>query len=423
MNAIRTTILIWCAALLLVAGTSPAHAKKSDDGLKAAFIRNGDLWIKNGDNEKQLTSGAYIRNPKWSYDSSWIAYTKGENEQEQELWLWHVQSGKSHLVSLETGRNFQWQPTKNSLAFQTKQQLHLIEADELARPEIIAQDIGNYSWMPDGSGFLASTGAKLLPDGWAPVGILRIPLSAKGNPDRFETVYVLPKQSDDFFAVGTSIFKWSANGRWIAFLATPTASLSADGNTLCILAADGAVFKKIDQMVNNEQWFNWADKGEKLAYIGGVGREATTNKQLKVVEIPASNPVSYTPKGYVDQNFTWLDYRHIMTSRAKELAEWSIDPTKRPFPYLVHVKLGTQRQKQVTPLSVTHGDYSPISLPTQRLAWIRSNRIQSNVMLAGTNSKKAFVWIENIDLGANYYEQWNWNTVLSFFVEHQVDRG
>lgn len=413
MRAFRNTILAISAVLLIITNNTTIYAKKPAELLKAAFVRNGDLWIKAGDNEKQQTRGAYILNPKWSYDGQWIAYTKGVNE--QELWLLQVQTGQSHLVAQEGGRNFQWQPNRNSLAFLTAQQLNWIDSDELAKPVKVADDIGNYSWYPDGSGFLVSTAAKLLHDGWTPMRLMKIPLTANADPNLFKTLYVLPKQSDDFFAVDTSIFKWSANERWIAFLAKPTASLSADGNTLCVLSADGSVFKTIDQMVNNEMWFEWASKDEKLAYIEGVGREATTNKHLKVLRLPAGKSVSYTPRGYVEQNFTWYGLRNIVTSRSKE-AEWSIDPAKRQFPYLVNVKLKSQQQKLITQPSDTYGDFNPISLPSHQLAWIRSNRSKSNVMIASPHSANSETWIESIDLGANYYEQRNWNTVLSFFI-------
>lgn len=413
MRAFRNTILAISTVVLIITNSTTIYAKKPAELLKAAFVRNGDLWIKAGNNERQQTRGAYILNPKWSYDGQWIAYTKGENE--QELWLLHVQTGQSHLVAHEGGRNFQWQPNQNSLAFLTAQQLNWIDSDELAKPVKVADGIGNYSWYPDGSGFLVSTTAKLLHDGWTPIRIMKIPLTANADPNLIKTLYVLPKQSDDFFAVDTSIFKWSANERWIAFLAKPTASLSADSNTLCVLSADGSVFKTIDQMVSNVMWFEWASKDEKLAYIEGVGREATTNKHLKVLRLPVGKSVSYTPSGYVEHSFTWYSLRNIITSRSKE-AEWSIDLAKREFPYLVNVKLKSQQQKLITQPSETYGDFNPILLPSHQLAWIRSNRSISNVMVTSPHSTNAEIWIENIDLGANYYEQRNWNTVLSFFI-------
>ncbi|MBD0381424.1 hypothetical protein [Paenibacillus sedimenti] len=412
MNALKKTSLLLVILLFFFSGTAITRASKPESLLKAAFVRNGDLWIKTGDVEKQLTKGEYIRNPKWSYDSNWIAYTKGENE--QELWVWNVQTGETHFVSSDILKNFQWAPTRNSLAFEKAQQLYGADPETPGKSELIAPDISNFSWLPDGSGFLASSAAKLLPEGWTQVRIIKIPLSEQGDPSRFETLYVLPKQSDEFFAVGTSIFKWSANGHWIAFLATPTASLSADSNTLCILSANGSVFMTLDQLVNNDQWFDWAEKGDTLAYIGGVGREATRNKQLKVTNIPQVAPVIYTPAGYVDQSFTWIHSRKLIASRAKEAA-WSGEAPKRHLPFLVEVKLKKQRQETITPPSEIYGDFNPISLPFKCLAWIRSDRSTAKVMLADHNGNNAVVWIENLDIGANYYEQWDWRSVLSFY--------
>ncbi|WML48994.1 hypothetical protein RCG23_02475 [Neobacillus sp. PS3-34] len=36
--------------------------------LKAAFIRNHQLWMAEGNREQQLTKGQYVYSLKWSYD-------------------------------------------------------------------------------------------------------------------------------------------------------------------------------------------------------------------------------------------------------------------------------------------------------------------------------------------------------------------
>lgn len=411
---------LWVGVMmaLILSGLGGARAEAAERGaeLKAVFIRGGDLWIQSGDTEKQMTQGDYIRHPKWSKDGQWIAYTKGENE--QELWVLHVPTGASRIVSPKGGSwaNFQWAPDMNRLAFQTEQQLFWADPQQPDKHVEIAKGIGNYSWLPDGSGLLASSAAKLLPDtGWTPVSIVQIPLTAAGEPLPGKTLYVLPKPTDEFLAVGTSIFKWSADGRWIAFLATPTASLSADSNTLCILSADGATFRKLDEMVHNDQWFEWAGVGHKLAYIGGIGREAGSNKQLKVVEIPKGKPAAFIPAGYVDQGLAWQGLHHIVVSRAREAKPADDGPAIRPFPSLVDVELKKERTQSITSPSDAHGDYQPTVLPAHQLAWVRSNRQMAQVMLADTNGRHERLWIPNIDLGANYYEQWNWSAVLQIY--------
>lgn len=400
-------------ALLLTMGNAIVLAEPSVDTLKAAFVRNGDMWLKIGPIEHQLTKGEFVRNPKWSYDGQWIAYTTGKEQ--QELRLWHVPSEKSHPVGQIRGGEFQWSPHSHKLAFLHDQKLHVIEADSPSQPVIVADGIGNYSWLPDGSGFLASTQANLLPDGnWTPVSIVSIPLPKASEPIQIRTLYVLPKMSEDFFAVSTSTLKMSATGRWIAFLATPTASLSADSNVLCVLSADGMVFKQVDQMVNQDEWFKWSEKGDLLAYIGGVGREATTNKKLKVAEIPSGKTVTYTPAGYVDQSFTWHGLHRLISSRAAESA-WSNEPAKRPLPSLVEIKLGREQAKPITSSTSEYGDFNPISLPSRQLSWIHSNRVKANVIVAGPSGKRPSIFIPNIDVGMNYYEQWRWSEVLSFY--------
>ncbi|MBG9654098.1 hypothetical protein ABE24_04045 [Cytobacillus firmus] len=45
--------------LLLIASEKPAEV------LKAAFVKNDQLWIKIVKDEKRITSGEYVRFPKW----------------------------------------------------------------------------------------------------------------------------------------------------------------------------------------------------------------------------------------------------------------------------------------------------------------------------------------------------------------------
>ena len=164
--------------------------------------------------------------------------------------------------------------------------------------------------------------------------------------------------------VDTSVFKWSADGRRLAFLAVPTASLSADSNTLCLLSAEGTDFKPVDQMVRNESWFAWSDQGETLAYIAGTGREATINKKLTVYDIPSNGKAVFTPAGYADRGFAWNGPGHIAAVRAKE-AQWSSDPAKHELSYLVNVSLKDGQTKAITPHGKgdTREESNPVSLP------------------------------------------------------------
>ncbi|KRE53625.1 TolB family protein [Paenibacillus sp. Soil522] len=415
MKVIQTCIVFICALVGMMCGAAPAAAMKENSSLTAAFVRNGDLWMKTGEHEKKLAGGPFVRNPKWSSDGKWIAYTKGEVE--QELWALNVRTGRSSLVSAQGGRNFQWAPNAEMLAYQTAELLQYAEMSRPDKPLGAAKGIGNYSWLPDGKGFFASSQSELLPDGWTPVSLYQIPLEALGDPNKYVTVHVLPKPSDDFFAVGTSLFKWSADGRWIAFLATPTASLSADSNTLCLLTTDGVVLRTIDEMVNNDQWFEWAATGDRLAYIAGIGREAGRNKQLKVIAAASEKSASYTPKGYADQSFAWQGLEHIAVSRVAE-SEQGSDQAAQRKPFLANVELGSGKQTKLTKPPGASGDYNPISL-VSKLAWIRYDHRTANVIVADVKGRHAVEWIRNIDAASNYYEQWKWGEVLQFFKQEQ----
>lgn len=415
-------------AAVLFAGL--AQAKSSAEPgpkkpLMAAFVRDGALWVKvDGSGEKRLTEANQVRSPKWSADGAWIAYTRGENG--QDLWMVHVPSGKSRLVATGTdARLHEWSPNRGLLAFMKNQRLYVVGTADTSQPVEMTGavgEIGNYAWLPNGNGLLVSTAAHLLPDGnWTPVKLEEIMLpggaAAGGGPAaQAKTLAVLPAKLNDQVVVDTSTFKWSASGKWIAFLAMPTASLSADGNTLCVLSADGKRLLPVDMMANNSNWFEWPEQGDSLAYISGIGREAITNKQLKVAVAPAFRPgPSYTPVHDVDQNFTWLTNSDIVVQRAKESGTIG-DPNRRPYPNLVNVKLSGQ-QKRITRTSTEAGDYQPVALGANGLAWVRSNKTKADVMLAPQDKigKKASVWIKGIDIGDNFYEQWDWGPVLKFY--------
>ncbi|QHT62178.1 hypothetical protein GXP70_20800 [Paenibacillus lycopersici] len=395
---------------------------------EAVFVRGGALWVKERGRERPLTeNGIGARNPSWSPDGRYVAYNTGEDQ--RQLWVVDVAAGKSHLAAPDGGSRFQWSPAKDRLAYLQDEKLRTVGAEEGDEAADVAGEIGNFGWLPDGSGFLVSSAAQLLPDGWTPVRISRIMLPTEAaDPVQEEQIYVLPKQINDLIVVGTSGFKWSATGAWIAFLATPTASLSTDGNTLCVLSADGKSFLPFAQIARNEQWFQWspgsgAGGADSLAYIDGVGREASSDKRLTVTPVPELQPKSYTPDGFVDQNFAWYGGDAVIVSRARAGA-WTGDSGQRPMPALTKIGLTGGIQTVLTKPPGKWGDFSPVTLAGSggSLGWVRSDRSAANVMLAKSAgiAKKAPVWIKGIDRGDDFYEQWNWQPVLQFRQESET---
>lgn len=79
----KIIILIVCVCCLCEAVPTVQAETKN---IQVAFIRNHNLWIKIDGNEKQITKGEYITKPKWSHDGKWIAYAKGEEQNQLELY-------------------------------------------------------------------------------------------------------------------------------------------------------------------------------------------------------------------------------------------------------------------------------------------------------------------------------------------------
>ncbi|MFC5471034.1 hypothetical protein ACFPPD_20300 [Cohnella suwonensis] len=411
----RSRIGLWaCAfvmALSLAAFPAGRAAAKPESGLEAAFVRDGDLWVKKADGkERQLTQGDRVERPLWSYDGEWIAYQVAAGAR-QTLKLLHVPTGVVREIASGGWITAQWAPEKNDLAYAVEGKLSWLRADKpKAAPSEIAKDISGFSWLPDGRGWIASTQSKKLNEtDWTPVRIVRY--SKAGTPPK--TLRELPKPSDGFFAVGTSAFKFSPTGKWVAFLATPTASLSADGNALCLMSADGGAFSKAADMLNDEEWFQWAAKGERLAYIEGVGREATSNKRLMLLNSPDGKPIRLTPEGYVDQGFAWQGPDRVVVARAVERKD-GIGSSAYPPSRLIELKLQGNRVRPFPFPPEGYSDTDPQYFPRAgRLAWIRTNRSQADVLVSGRSGNGSATWIANLDPVADYYGRWNWEFVLA----------
>ena len=383
-----------------------------NNSVKVAFIRHHNLWIKVDGKEKQLTKGENITGPKWSHDGEWLAYVKGEKQNILELY--RLKDGKKVTPFHSEASNYQWSPTENIIAFIFTGTLNTFDVEKKnADFENVSAGVGDYAWYPDGKNFLVSSEAHLLPTGWTGAQLYEVQKDAHMNPHKMKHLYALPNEHDDFLALVASGFKWSPDQKWISFLAVPTASWSADSNTLCLVRADGSRFEKVDQMLLNTQWFKWAPANNILAYIEGSGRVALENKHLKVKELPALQQNTFTPKGYVDWDFTWKNDNVIIVSRAKE-AGIETPPEKRPLPSLYEIDSTSDEQHRITKPPHRQGDYHPLFMnKSNQLIWIRSDRKKADVWLAHKDGKHEMKWIENIDVPEWYYEKWNWENVIS----------
>ncbi|WP_434608283.1 TolB family protein [Bacillus paranthracis] len=404
--------IVSVGTMLVVFLCSTINSSAENNEFKIAFIRHHDLWIKVDGKEKQLTKGEYITGPKWSHDGEWLAYVKGKKQGSLELY--RLKDGKKVTPFHSEASNYQWSPKENIIAFVFADTLNTFDVQKKNTDfENVSAGIGDYAWYPDGKKFFVSSEAHLLPTGWTGAQLYEVQKDAHMNPHKMKHLYALPNEHDDFLALVASGFQWSQDQKWISFLAVPTASWSADSNTLCLVRADGSRFEKVDQMLLNAQWFKWAPSKNILAYIEGSGRVALENKHLKVKELPALQQNTFTPKGYVDWDFAWKNDNVIIVSRAKE-AGIETPPEKRPLPSLYEVDSTSNVQHRITKPPHKQGDYHPIFMKkSNQLIWIRSDRKKADVWLAHRDGNHEMKWIENIDVPEWYYEKWNWGNVIS----------
>ncbi|WP_102346085.1 PD40 domain-containing protein [Bacillus sp. Marseille-P3661] len=418
-------IFLFLVVCLLSFPGIPLAAEDQTKQLKAAFIKEDNLWIKVEDNEKKITDGEFVRFPKWSNDGTWIAYLKGEKNadfpiNEGELWLYDTQKDIHTKVATHIMSNFQWAPNENKIGFQSTPspnesgfesagRLFMADVRDITNNQHIASKISNFSWLPDGKGFILSS--KI--DDQVDANIVVSKIILDPSTENFLPIHVhtIPVEKDEFI-ISTSGFKWSNDGQWVAFLLNPTASLSADSNILGVLSQDGKVFKKFSGMLDDEEWFQWAPTQALLGTINGEGREAISNKQLKIYNLLQDTTEIYTPLGFVDRDLTWVNDHQIITSRSAETI-W-MDVEERPLPSLVKTDLNMKKHTNLTSPSPKEGDFRPQYID-DHLIWIRTDRETADVWVTNLDSTKPKKWITNINLGSYYYEKWNWDEVLSLW--------
>ncbi|MEH7114921.1 translocation protein TolB [Neobacillus niacini] len=403
MKKMLLLIFLIFTLLPLVSNAAPK------ENIKAAFVKNNNLWIKIMDNEIKITDTGYVRYPKWSFDGSWLGYLKGAKEGDiMDLWLYSIESKRHFKVKENVGPNFQWSPSENTIGFQIIKNLFILNTSQLGKFIPVAKNIENFSWLPAGNGLLFSSkkSADLRSD-----IILSKVIFKKNNMPIINPFYTISLSKNEIWA-STSEFKWSNDKKWISFLLLPTASLSADVNTLSILSSDGKAFHRVDEMLREDTWFQWAPYKGLLGYISGVGREATINKRFQVLKVPTLKKIIFTPKGFVDRDLTWQNNRTVYVSRSKENGSTDLEQTAMPSLY--KISLSGNKQPQITFPSEKDGDFRP-QIIKNNLIWIRTDRKNANVMVSPTYQMQETVWIKNISMGSSYYEKWSWDEVFSLY--------
>lgn len=396
-------------------GRVPAATVPSDKGLQAAFVRGGNLWLKVDKVERKLTDGQAVSSPEWSFDGQWIAYfvandrPNGANESMSALHMRNVQTKRDFIINYfqkDTPVSYQWAPNKDSIAFQVHNLVNITDIKQ-GKPggfRNVSPGVDSFAWQPNGHELLVSSRAHALPDGWTQVMLYGVSTNPSvlmtDNAKRFATLpHQLHIDGHKIMPTGTSLFKWSPDGKWLAFIASPTAGISADNNALCVLSADGRHLYTVGEMLYNPTWFAWAPDADTIAFIGGEGRLDTRNKALALASAPTFTAHRITPKGKVDNDLTWTGQRSIVVSRQPESADpWHRKETEMPVLYQVSGKEMAQ-QKQISFPPAGFQDRRPTWVSrTDQLYWLREGDTMksSDVWLAAPDGTGAHRWISGV---------------------------
>lgn len=376
--------------------------------LKAAYIRNHQLWMKEGDKEIQLTTDKYVSSPKWSKDGQYIAYLAGnENGEKTYLYIYDLKKKESYqpYPSIETSQ-IKWSPTSNQLAYNSGGVLSVTKTKN-GRPhgfENVSLGVSDFEWFPNGKAFIVSSQSNLLPTGWEPVRLFKVPVDANLDTNKIKPFYTIQTNTPDLFAIDADYFKWSPDGSWVSFLLTPTASWSNDSNTLGVLSSVGDHFQVIGKMLGYEKWIKWAPTRNQLAFISGEGRFFVVNKSTAVTEIPTLNKQKdYTPKGYVDLDLEWLSPDEIIVARAKENKAWKVGPVPTMFTALYVINLESGEQKQLT-FPNNKIDNTP-QVVGSTITWYRTSEKedQGDVWIKDSMDAQEHRWLKNVDSPPTFF--------------------
>lgn len=379
--------------------------------VKAAFVREHQLWLKEGDQEIQLTKDKYVHSPQWSHDGRFIAYIDGHEQGEKsDLWVYDTKRKENFepYSSIETS-SFAWSPVSNELAYLSGWVLNVTKMKE-DRPygfENVSLGVSGFDWYPNGKEFIVSTSSNRLPTGWEPIKLYRIPKDMKLNEKKAELLYSVHIDENDLFAVDFDDFKWSHDGKWVSFLGTPTPSWAMDSNPLCVLSSDGKVFKDVGRMLGFSDWFKWSPQANRLAYISGEGRFFVENKITKIADIEASTKqIDYTPNGFVDLDLEWRSPSKVIVARSQENKSWKEGPVPIMFTSLYEIDLDSGIQKQVTFPKENELDVDP-QVAGSYLTWVRrqGDMQKGDVWIKEDKQKEANVWIKNIDFSPALFKK------------------
>ena len=378
---------------------------------KAAFTRDGHLFIWVNGEETMITDDLYVSDPAWSYDGNYLAYKAvpsldNNGSEIQEVWILHIPTNKQFKLSIH-GSEYKWSPTKNELAVLSDNSLSIAQLKEDSLPVIhpLANGVWSFVWATDGSNIVLSKEAVLFPDGWSHPRLYTVSWVEKEVNDwdvSVNSLFTAPSpitvEDSTIHSITLDHFRWSNDLKWLAMIITPTASLSEDSNIVGAFAPENKVFIPLGEMLNKGEWLQWAPNKPLLASIQGNGRlqAGYSNKKLTIQTVLPMKTKVYTPQKYADIDFTWVDDGNIIVARGKEATEPAIFESSL---YLVDIKNNKSIKLVHNPKGSS--DYRPVILHNYKsLTWIRldeqGNKHVYLSELDGQSEKKIITKVDNI---------------------------
>ncbi|MCM3004976.1 TolB domain-containing protein [Priestia koreensis] len=406
--------IIYCAFLLFF--LLPSSKSYGVTELKAAFTRQGFLWIANSSHEKKVTTkkSIFTNNPQWSQDGRLIVYEKEGNDikpdqsKTNEIRVYDTVRNTHKLIARD-GRHPVWSPHGHSVAYVEG---NALQVSDLSRFRTVSVGVDDFIWTPDGNGFIVSTSADLHPDGWTNPILYKVALTPPSTPysQKATPFFTIPKEltkgKATIMSINAGDFSFSPDGKWLSFTVSPTASWSMDSDMLCVLSADGKQFSVLDEVILHLDTAKWAPHQSTLAYIAGGGRIVFgfKNKRLSITEMPVYQTIHMTPPHYAELGFSWITDSSLVVSRVVE-SEWSNDYTKRPKASLYLLNTKTNMQRKLTSPTGFLGDYQPLYVSSiDKLTWLRGKDFwgYGDIWTSDRNGKNAARWIKSVELYGIY---------------------